>query len=59
MSDTPTPQPVDPHAEPDQIFPSATGLVVPSDAEGSGRAGTEQPTGEQQAAENEDNELPA
>jgi hypothetical protein len=33
MTDEPTPEPVpvDPNSEPEQIRPSATGLVVPSD----------------------------
>ena len=35
MTDTtPDPQPVAPETEPEQIFPSATGVVVPGEAGG-------------------------
>ena len=65
MSDTPTPQPVDPKSEPEQIQPSATGLVVPSDDGADGGPqwgageGVSHPTGQRQAEENAENDPPA
>jgi hypothetical protein len=48
---TPEPEAVGPDREPDQIRPSATGLVVPDE--------TEHRTGEQQAKDNAENDPPA
>jgi hypothetical protein len=59
MSDTPTPQPVDPTSEPEQIRPSATGLVVPADDSRDSGEGVRHPTGQRQAEENAENDPPA
>ena len=41
---TPNPVPVPPEEEPEQIFPSATGVVVPDEPADTPGAGTSAPT---------------